>query len=46
MRTENRTPEVTASGVLSGARMVPSEDFRPVRVGFDSLALHHHYYTA
>lgn len=41
---ENRTPEVVASGVLSGARMVSSEDFTPVRAGFDSLALHHNHY--
>ncbi len=41
---ENRTPEVMASGVLSGARMVSSEDFTPVRAGFDSLALHHNHY--
>lgn len=43
---QNRTPKAVTSGVLSGARMVSSEDFTPVRAGFDSLALHHHYYTS
>jgi len=38
---QNRTPKAVTSGVLSGARMVSSEDFTPVRAGFDSLALHH-----